>query len=651
MPKVRTAPSARPAAPVAASRAPSRIALHALVVLVPMAVLSNLYEPFQAGKLVVLVVGAAVLVGLAVWEVTTAGAVQVPAGRLVVGVGAFVAVLALATLLGDHPLEALFGDYGRSTGLLAYAAAAIVLLTVVRTYTAERLPDLALAVVVASVPVAVFGLLQVLGFQPLGLTSEVSDIVGTLGQPNFVAGYVGMALPFALWAASRWRRAPGLGIGAGALALALVLVGLWTESFQAIPSLAAGAGVLGLVLVAERFSGRAAAIALAGTLAVTLVVGVAAHGYVERQVREGLNERVLLWQAGRDMVIDHPVLGRGPVGYATQFSQHRPAAHAFQYGVYALADSPHDVPLSIFVIGGIPLGLLYLAFVGATGALLVRGLRRLEGEQRILLGAFGGAWAAYQVQSLISIDSPTLVVVHVVAAGAIWVLAGAAPVRTVVAPVRRHRGTSLVRLATFPRAAAVALVVAALWWTTLPVRADVAYRHSLERAAGGDAAGALDAARTSVSLASWNGRYWANEAAILAAGGAQEDALVAGWKAAVRVPSALSYSLSAAQTAHQLGRLELADRYFAYAVAHGPSSPEAHAAWGGALLADGRYRRAIAQFEQAHELKPLDVAILSDLGTSYEGAGQREAATRTWRRILVLDPANQAAIAGLAQEG
>jgi tetratricopeptide (TPR) repeat protein len=244
-----------------------------------------------------------------------------------------------------------------------------------------------------------------------------------------------------------------------------------------------------------------------------------------------------------------------------------------------------------------------------------------------------------------------MLVGQAVTAGAIWVLAGATRVRTFTVPalVPARGSSSLVRPGTFVGAAGVVLVAVALWWTTLPVRADVAYRHSLERAAGGDANGALDAARTSVSLTSWNGRYWANEAAILAQGGAQEDALVAGWKAATRTPSGVSYALSAGQTAAQLGHLGAAERYFAYAAAHGPATVEVHTAWAGFLLDNGRDRRAVAQLEVADRLRPDNALILSDLATAYAGSGRTAAAAKTWRRVLVLDPTNEAALTGLGE--
>ncbi|MCU1486248.1 MAG: hypothetical protein JWN67_2994 [Actinomycetia bacterium] len=648
MPKPR---SASTVGPPAASVAPARMSLAVVVVLVHVAVLANLFEPFQAPKLVVLTVGAAVLAGFVGWELNRAGAVRIPCGRLVVGTAAFVALFALATLLGEQPLGSVFGDYGRSAGLLAYVAAVVVLLSVVRTHAAEDLPGLALAMLAAAVPVIGFGVLQVLGFQPLGLSSEVSDVVGTLGQPNFMAGFAGMVLPFAVWAVVRAGRDPLVAVAAAVLGFATLVVGVRTESFQALPSMAAGLGVVLVVVLLDRFGARTAGIAVAGVVALTLVVGVGAHSYVDRQVRSGMDERVLLWEAGRDMVVDRPILGSGPNGYGAEFSRHRPAVHAERYGTFASADSPHDIPLSMFVMGGLPLGLLYLAFVGATGFLLLRGLRRLTGEPRLLLAAFGGAWAAYQVQSLVSIESPVMLVGHAVTAGAIWVFAGATQVRTFTVPALApaRGGSSLVRAGTFVWAAGVILVLVALWWTTIPVRADVAYRHSLERAAGGDPNGALDAARTSVSLASWNGRYWANEAALLARGGAQEEALVAGWKAATRTPSAPAYALSAGQTAAQLGRFAAADRYFAYAADHGPGLVDVHTAWAGFLLDNGRYPRAVAQLEVADELRPDDVPILTDLATAYAGAGRSAAAAKTWRRVLTLDPANQAALEGLGE--
>jgi hypothetical protein len=628
----------------------ARFATYVLLVLLNGAILTNLFEPFQLPKLVVLVVGAAVLLALAVSELAGTGAVRLPAGRPLRVAGALLGVLALTTVVNGHRLQGLFGDYGRGVGLLAYVAVVVVFLAVVRSHRPDDVADLGVAVVVSTVPVIGIALLQVLGRQPFGLSSETSDIVGTLGQANFVAGYAGVALPFALWAAIRWRRDPLALVGALVLAAATVVVGYETHSFQALPAMAAGVLVLALVLVHERFGSRILAATAVALLVVAAGVGIAGHTYLDREVRSGLDERVLLWQAGRDIALDHPVLGTGPSGYVAEFSSHRPRVHVNKFGVATVADSPHDVPLGMFVIGGLPLGLLYLAIVGATGVRLVRGLRRTSGETRLLLAAFGGGWLAYQVQSLVSIETASLLVAHAVTAAGIWVLTSGISVRTVEVPglVPVRSGSGLVRRSTVIRAGAVAIVLGALWATTLPVRADVAYRHSLERTAGGDIQGAVDASRSATALTPWQGRYWAQEAAALTAFRDDEGALAAGWKAAVRTPSFTPYAITAGQVAHQLGHDAQARRAFAFAVEHGPQVIEVATTHAAFLVDTGDDAAAIAELRRADRLRPHDPAVLTDLARALERTGQAGAARTTWGEVLELQPGNADAIAGAA---
>jgi hypothetical protein len=383
------------------------------------------------------------------------------------------------------------------------------------------------------------------------------------------------------------------------------------------------------------------------------VVGVASHGYVDRQVRSGLDERVLLWEAGGHMVADHPLLGSGPAGYAADFASQRPKVYAQRYGINTVADAPHDVPLSIFVTGGVLLGALYLAFVGLTGVQLVRGIRRTSGDTRLLLGGVGGAWLAYQVQSLVSIETPGFLAWHAALAGAIWVLAGAVSVRTVVVPALVPAGSrrqgSLVQRGTFVRAGAVALVALTLWATTLPVRGDVAYRHSLELAAGQSLEPSLLAAQSATKLTSWNGRYWAQVAAADAALGDRESALAAGWQAAVRAPSIVAYAVAAGQEAHALGHDAAAARYFDWAAAHGPHLAEVSSARAGYLLDVGKPVAAIADLQAADELWPSNAKVRADLARAYDLAGRAADARRTWQRVLEVDPTNAAAKQALGQ--
>jgi tetratricopeptide (TPR) repeat protein len=63
------------------------------------------------------------------------------------------------------------------------------------------------------------------------------------------------------------------------------------------------------------------------------------------------------------------------------------------------------VPIQIFSTGGIFLGIAYLALLIYIFYCGIKGLRKFEGNQRVIIATFLGAWIAYQAQTIISIDN------------------------------------------------------------------------------------------------------------------------------------------------------------------------------------------------------------------------------------------------------
>jgi O-antigen ligase len=119
------------------------------------------------------------------------------------------------------------------------------------------------------------------------------------------------------------------------------------------------------------------------------------------------------------MLGDRPLFGFGLASFEGWFYAYRPVAVAVADGFRRSTDAPHSVPLEMLASGGLLLGLAYLALVGVTGWALIRGLRHRAGVERVLLAGLGGAWLAYQVQSLVSIDVPPIAVLHYALAG-VW---------------------------------------------------------------------------------------------------------------------------------------------------------------------------------------------------------------------------------------
>jgi hypothetical protein len=224
-----------------------------------------------------------------------------------------------------------------------------------------------------------------------------------------------------------------------------------------------------------------------------------------------LSIRRRFWEVALTMFGHHPVVGVGMNAFGDYFRFYRSTDVVRDLGVVDAPDQPHSVPIAMFANGGVLLGLSYLAFVGAVGYLLIRALRRQGGAEVQLTAAFGAAWVAFQVQSLVSVDVVPLATLHFVLAGAI-VSRGGLAARTVrlgqASNQRRNapsRDSVPAPLATV--LAGVAGVVLA-WFAIQPLRADVHSAAATRATARGDNQTALTQLQHATSEASWQGVYW-----------------------------------------------------------------------------------------------------------------------------------------------
>jgi tetratricopeptide (TPR) repeat protein len=616
--------------------------------------LTSSNDTYVVPKLVVLGLCAVAAIGVYAWSLAESGTLRLVRTPVLLGAGVVCALMTLATLVNGARLRSFFGDYGRDVGLLAYLAAAVLLFVVTVEFDQRDVRRLVRFGCWVAGGVVLYGLLQKLGAEPLGAPST-GQVISTLGQVNFMAGFSGMALPLFLFVAVSPDEATHWRVAAGAAAVAAVVVGLSTSSFQAFLSLGVGGGVFALLYVRSRWGTRTLAMA-AGVVVVGLALtGAVAHSRIDAEVRSSMSERVLMWQAAGDMISDHPVLGTGPQGYAANFTAYRPPAHSKNFGVFQIVDNPHSVPISMFVDGGVPLGLAYLAFVGLVGWSLIAGLRRTTGDRALLLAAVGAAWLAYQAQSLVSIDMPTFVVWHFVLAGAIGVLSVGAEARTVVvrALVGRPRraGRMVTPVGRGVQVGVAAFVLVAVFLLSRLVIADVAYAHGLQSMADDDPAAAVDELDHATSLVPWYGIYWAGYASALARSGDQDAALVAGAHSARQSPSAASWALSTAQLAQRMGNTALADTWFRYAVAHSPDQPEVLNARGEFLVAEHRPQDALPLYRLAVARRPDNPTYLGKLGEVLELLGKKDEARGYYQRALAIKADEPNAVAGLQRLG
>lgn len=300
-----------------------------------------------------------------------------------------IATTILAAIFSTHPQLSWLGGTWRRSGVITEAAVLLLGLAFV-TVPRERVLRIT---VVGALPIALYGILQYFGIDPLIDSSlyHVGDGAFQIVRPPATLGhadYFGTFLLFPIFAGAAlalaeparvWKFA-GI-VVSGIATLALVLSG----TRAALLGLIVGAIFIAIRGRAANWKWLAAAGGLVAVLAVLYISPAGeklrARVHWSTEDRSG-GARPQLWLDSLRMSREHLLVGFGPETFAREFPRHQSVALAAAYPDF-YHESPHNIFLDALVSKGI-LGLLPLLAMAAFGLFVAR-------------GALGGAFVAMLV--------------------------------------------------------------------------------------------------------------------------------------------------------------------------------------------------------------------------------------------------------------
>lgn len=401
----------------------------------------------------------------------------------------FVVLVSMSAVVSNQPLVAVFGDYRRYEGLLAVIACASLFLIGAQVNSVPRLSVLAVWMCVSGSLVAGYGILQVLGYDPVNWLSNVvaRRAFSTWGNPDFLSGYLlfpisyGTALVMSRgepWARLLGATATGLGIVAvvlsqtrgGWLALLVLLIAfvlLWPMGGR------------------RRLSWLVAVLAL--TVVASAVAQVASHGlFLDRIIHSfdrgdsGLAARMRIWEIGLPAIWERPLLGAGPDTYA-------------HLGLGA--DNAHNMVLQQAVTLGIPAAVTYVVFFAAVLMRRIRARVCLATTDDHIACAAYIAVAAHLVYLLSGVS--------LVLSDALMFLSAGIAVASSSPRIALRRRYPLV----VSCGIGAVLVALTLLTGATALRADHAFLNARISARSGDASAWLESSQRAVELWPWNDRY------------------------------------------------------------------------------------------------------------------------------------------------
>lgn len=632
----------------------------AAVALTGILFLPSAADPVNVIKLVVLLLAGVGCMAAVTLRLVRERLVDLPVGAYPMALAGFIAALFVALMASPSTTAGLLGAPGRLSGFLLYLAAATVAVSTLRGGLAG-LSSVEAAISAAAVFTASYGLLQYVGIDAISWANEFNPVIASLGNPNFASAYLGACAPLLVAVTVRRDQLRWLRTCAAVVAAGTLLAALLSGAVQGPIAATAGLTVVLLAWLRDRpdprrrrqlVSGLASIVGLGVAL---LALGAAGAGPLSAIFGAGnFDTRKWYWSAALTMWREQPLLGVGLDHYGRSWGIARPMSNVTALGGGDFTDAAHSVPLHLLATGGLVVALAYLAFVSVTLLALVRGLNRLEGDARLRLAGVGGAWVAYQVQSLVSIDQVPLVVLNVVLSAAVVVASGTARLKRVrlpgalpPEPERPAGGRRAPSLAPRVRATTAGDVVllsmitilggALLWLALIPLRADVAVRSGDDALRRGDGNASLAAYDKAIELLPGRSPYWMRKASLMT--NVQPATALDAYDGAIQAdPSNAAALRSAGALAEAEGQLERARGYFRRAVDVDPYNPGTVTAAATFELRHGGAAAAKELLEKAVARTPGQAALWTPLGDARQVLGDEQGAIAAYERALALDP-------------
>ncbi len=306
----------------------------------------------------------------------------------------------------------LYGSYGRNNGLFTYLFLVLIFISVLVLRQARNFESLIKGLLLAGVANVIYCLWVILFGDFIGWSNPYGNILGTLGNPNFIGSFLGIFftayLAFALSkTASKTLRY--------SLFVVLPVTAFEIYDSHAIQGrvvAALGIGILGFLLVRSRFGtgmtiGYTMVFLVASSFA---LLGALQIGPLTKYIyKTSVSLRGQYWLAGWNTGEGHPFSGVGMDSFGDWYRRSRDI-HAIELpGVNTVVNAAHNVPLDMFAFGGWPLLLTYVSIMGLAAQSAVKLVFRNKTYDPIS-AVLVTSWVGYQVQSIISINQIGLAV-------------------------------------------------------------------------------------------------------------------------------------------------------------------------------------------------------------------------------------------------
>ena len=368
-------------------------------------------DPVNAPKLIVIGITGSV----AFFVLFSGGVLKfIQINKIEVVVGSlFVISMSVAVFASDSPIsQNIYGSYGRNNGFITYLFLVAIWISSLSLRASMSFVWIVKALLVAGIVNISYCLWAIVFGDFIGWTNPYGNILGTLGNPNFIGSFLGIFFT-AYLAFALSKSAPRMLRYSLLLVLPITAFEIYeSNAIQGRVVAALGIGILGFLLIRSQFDKlilfiySLAALGL-GALA---LLGTFQVGPLTKYIyKTSVSLRGQYWLAGWNTGESHPITGVGMDAFGDWYRRSRDVRALELPGVDTVVNAAHNVPMDMFAFGGWPLLITYVAIMCLAALAAIKLIIRKK-DFDPLFAVLLTSWAGYQLQSIISINQIGLAV-------------------------------------------------------------------------------------------------------------------------------------------------------------------------------------------------------------------------------------------------
>jgi len=343
---------------------------------------------------------------------------------LMILVSMFILWAVVSSVKSEAPFtQSFYGVDGRYTGLLAYICFSILLVANVIVGRGNLYLKIIYSLLIAGIVNVLYcGLVILSGKDPIPWVNTYGNILGTLGNPNFISSFLGIFVVVSLALIMEPKTSINLRIFLVIFSAVAILEIFNSKSLQGLIVVGIGGAFVFLMLLF--WSSTLRRLWLPYLFLVTLIGIIAIMGMLQKGplasilYKQSVSIRGAYWRSGWSMMQENPIFGIGLGSFGDWYPRVRDSAALVVPGKGVYTNAAHNVPLDIGAGGGVVLFILYLLIQVSVVISAIKFIRRSKTYDVVFVALVGG-WICYTAQSLISINQLGLAVWGWVFSGAI----------------------------------------------------------------------------------------------------------------------------------------------------------------------------------------------------------------------------------------